>query len=256
MSDSFRCSVRHRASALALRARSPQIGSARTPAHCGRQGRLGVLLPAAQAGSPSPTCTQISLAASNPRPSCAFRHDVTLRLRGPVGEGVENTWRCSSLHTSRMDCGLSGVALATSDAHRGLTEAIGTTVPGAAWRRCRTHYAANLMSVTPKSAWGGSARCCTASMTQPGAASHTTPQDVTSLPRRSGTVTATAASWSLRAGMTNRRPQPRQHPEACACTFGVFYTDIRRMNETANETTRPYGLMTGLMYCLVRGGGG
>ena len=191
-----------------------------------------------------------------PRPSCAFRHDVTLRLRGPVGEGVENTWRCSSLHTSRMDCGLSGVALATSDAHRGLTEAIGTTVPGAAWRRCRTHYAANLMSVTPKSAWGGSARCCTASMTQPGAASHTTPQDVTSLPRRSGTVTATAASWSLRAGMTNRRPQPRQHPEACACTFGVFYTDIRRMNETANETTRPYGLMTGLMYCLVRGGGG
>ena len=73
-----------------------------------------------------------------------------------------------------MDCGLSGVALATSDAHRGLTEAIGTTVPGAAWRRCRTHYAANLMSVTPKSAWGGSARCCTASMTQPGAASHHT----------------------------------------------------------------------------------
>ena len=49
--------------------------------------------------------------------------------------------------------GLSGVALVTSDAHRGLVEAIGATLPGAAWQRCRTHYAANLMSVTPKSSW-------------------------------------------------------------------------------------------------------
>lgn len=51
--------------------------------------------------------------------------------------------------------GLSGVALVTSDAHRGLTAAIGATLPGAAWQRCRTHYAANLMAVTPKAAWGG-----------------------------------------------------------------------------------------------------
>jgi putative transposase len=50
--------------------------------------------------------------------------------------------------------GLSGVALVTSDAHRGLVAAIGATLPGAAWQRCRTHYAANLMSATPKSAWG------------------------------------------------------------------------------------------------------
>jgi putative transposase len=50
--------------------------------------------------------------------------------------------------------GLGGVALVTSDAHRGLTEAIGATLPGAAWQRCRTHYAANLMAATPKSAWG------------------------------------------------------------------------------------------------------
>jgi transposase-like protein len=50
--------------------------------------------------------------------------------------------------------GLAGVALVTSDAHRGLTEAIGATLPGASWQRCRTHYAANLMSATPKSAWG------------------------------------------------------------------------------------------------------
>jgi putative transposase len=49
--------------------------------------------------------------------------------------------------------GLTGVSLITSDAHRGLVEAIGATVPGAAWQRCRTHYAANLMSATPKSSW-------------------------------------------------------------------------------------------------------
>ena len=50
--------------------------------------------------------------------------------------------------------GLSGVLLVTSDAHAGLVEAIAANLPGAAWQRCRTHYAANLMSVCPKSSWG------------------------------------------------------------------------------------------------------
>ncbi|MBB5785864.1 IS256 family transposase [Jiangella mangrovi] len=50
--------------------------------------------------------------------------------------------------------GLTGVKLVTSDAHRGLTSAIEATLPGAAWQRCRTHYAANLMSATPKNSWG------------------------------------------------------------------------------------------------------
>jgi len=49
--------------------------------------------------------------------------------------------------------GLSGVRLVTSDAHPGLVEAVAANLPGAAWQRCRTHYAANLMSVTPKSMW-------------------------------------------------------------------------------------------------------
>jgi putative transposase len=49
--------------------------------------------------------------------------------------------------------GLAGVCLVTSDAHSGLTAAIGATLPGASWQRCRTHYAANLMSVTPKASW-------------------------------------------------------------------------------------------------------
>jgi transposase-like protein len=51
--------------------------------------------------------------------------------------------------------GLSGVKLVTSDAHAGLVEAIAANLPGASWQRCRTHYAANLMSACPKSAWGG-----------------------------------------------------------------------------------------------------
>ena len=33
-------------------------------------------------------------------------------------------------------------------------EAIAANLPGTAWQRCRTHYAMNLMSVTPKSSWG------------------------------------------------------------------------------------------------------
>ena len=49
--------------------------------------------------------------------------------------------------------GLSGVRLVTSDAHNGLVAAIGATLPGAAWQRCRTHYAANLMAATPKASW-------------------------------------------------------------------------------------------------------
>lgn len=49
--------------------------------------------------------------------------------------------------------GLSGVKLVTSDAHQGLVAAIGATLGGAGWQRCRTHYAANLMSICPKASW-------------------------------------------------------------------------------------------------------
>ncbi|GAB3084795.1 IS256 family transposase [Isoptericola nanjingensis] len=49
--------------------------------------------------------------------------------------------------------GLAGVRLVTSDAHAGLVEAVAANLPGATWQRCRTHYAANLMSICPKSMW-------------------------------------------------------------------------------------------------------
>jgi putative transposase len=48
--------------------------------------------------------------------------------------------------------GLSGVRLVISDAHRGLVDAIGATLGGAAWQRCRTHYLRNLLTKVPKSA--------------------------------------------------------------------------------------------------------
>jgi transposase-like protein len=48
--------------------------------------------------------------------------------------------------------GLSGVELATSDAHEGLKAAIGSVLPGASWQRCRTHFARNLLTRVPKSA--------------------------------------------------------------------------------------------------------
>ena len=48
--------------------------------------------------------------------------------------------------------GLSGVQLVISDAHAGLVEAIGSTLPGACWQRCRTHYLRNLLTRVPKSA--------------------------------------------------------------------------------------------------------
>ena len=48
--------------------------------------------------------------------------------------------------------GLSGVEMVTSDAHRGLKEAVATMFAGAAWQRCRTHFMTNLLSRVPKRA--------------------------------------------------------------------------------------------------------
>ncbi|MEV1245703.1 IS256 family transposase [Nonomuraea sp. NPDC049750] len=48
--------------------------------------------------------------------------------------------------------GLSGVQLVVSDCHRGLVAAIGATLAGASWQRCRTHYLRNLLTCVTKSA--------------------------------------------------------------------------------------------------------
>jgi len=76
-------------------------------------------------------------------------------ILGVACSTVESGAGWNSFFKDLVARGLSGVALVTSDAHTGLVEAVGANLPGASWQRCRTHYTANLMSVCPKSAWGG-----------------------------------------------------------------------------------------------------
>jgi putative transposase len=45
--------------------------------------------------------------------------------------------------------GLTGVQL-VSDAHVGLTKAVGRMVQGCYWQRCRVHFARNLLQTVPK----------------------------------------------------------------------------------------------------------
>lgn len=48
--------------------------------------------------------------------------------------------------------GLASVGPVISDAHPGLVDAIASTLPGASWRRCRTHFLRNLLTRVPNSA--------------------------------------------------------------------------------------------------------
>jgi putative transposase len=65
--------------------------------------------------------------------------------------------------------GLAGVRLVTSDAHRGLVDAIAATLPGAAWQRCRTHFMRNLLTRVPKAAQGSVATMVRSIFAQPDA---------------------------------------------------------------------------------------
>lgn len=47
----------------------------------------------------------------------------------------------------------SGVQLAIPDAHMGLVNAIGATLPGACWQRSPTHYARALVPRAVRRAW-------------------------------------------------------------------------------------------------------
>ena len=112
--------------------------------------------------------------------------------------------------------GLSGVALVTSDAHRGLTEAIGATLPGAGWQRCRTHYAANLMAVTPKSAWGWVRALLHSVYDQP---------DAASVHAQFGRV-LDALAEKLPAGRRAPGRRPRRHPGLHRVPEGDLAADL------------------------------
>ncbi len=77
-------------------------------------------------------------------------HREVLGLRVATAETKE-AW--NTFLADLVARGLGGVRLVTSDAHPGLVEAITANLPGASWQRCRTHYAANLMGICPKSLW-------------------------------------------------------------------------------------------------------
>ena len=47
-----------------------------------------------------------------------------------------------------------GVQLVVSDAHRGLTAAVGQVLAGAAWQRCRVHFMRNLLAKVPRGQTG------------------------------------------------------------------------------------------------------
>jgi hypothetical protein len=65
----------------------------------------------------------------------------------PAGRTAPAGWRSCAAFLAR---GLVGVQLVTSDSHVGLVEAVGATLPGASWQRCRT--ARNLATKVPEGA--------------------------------------------------------------------------------------------------------
>lgn len=67
--------------------------------------------------------------------------------------------------------GLTGTTLVVSDAHAGLVDAVRSTLAGAAWQRCRTHFMRNLLTRVPKSAQAVVATLVRTVFAQPDAAS-------------------------------------------------------------------------------------
>lgn len=70
-----------------------------------------------------------------------------------VGDSEDGAFWTAFLRSLRSR-GLGGVKLVISDAHEGLTQAIGAVMLGAAWQRCRVHFARNSMMIFQGASWG------------------------------------------------------------------------------------------------------
>jgi putative transposase len=74
--------------------------------------------------------------------------------REPIGLDVVDTesytsW--SGFFRELLERGLKGVRLVISDAHAGLTKAIGEIFLGTVWQRCKVHFMRNVLAPVPKS---------------------------------------------------------------------------------------------------------
>jgi transposase-like protein len=67
--------------------------------------------------------------------------------------------------------GLAGTTLVISDAHPGLVDAVRSTLTGATWQRCRTHFMRTLLTRVPRSAQAMVATLVRTIFAQPDAAS-------------------------------------------------------------------------------------
>jgi len=75
-----------------------------------------------------------------------------LGLELAAGNDEGNAW--APFLRALVERGLAGVRLVVSDAHRGLVVAIGETLLGASWQRCRVHFTRNAQGLVPRGAAG------------------------------------------------------------------------------------------------------
>jgi putative transposase len=78
------------------------------------------------------------------------REDGTRELLGldVVDTESEESW--TTFLRGLRERGLTGVKLVTTDAHRGLVNAVATVFIGAAWQRCKVHFGRNVVDHAPK----------------------------------------------------------------------------------------------------------
>ena len=93
----------------------------------------------------------------------------------------------------------------TSDHHAGLVSAVAAVLPGAAWQRCRAHYARNLLTRVPKTAQPWVSTLVRTIFEQPDAASV----------RAQHAQVVAALEARLPAAAAHLDTGPRGHPGLC-----------------------------------------